>query len=506
MKKLFSLVSVIGLAAIVSAQVNVADFESGTNTDWDPVVNSMDIRPNAYKTGINQSNYVLYTQRSVGSESWSGAILNNYPVTGYRYLHAYMYRNNANVPNLKVSDSNPQDMAPMNTIIANEWQDVVWDISDYETSGIEFIFFMADRTNITADAWMLIDEIQLSNDPDPRTTVVGVDTIQPQLLDEYTLVWNEDFTDDALDRTVWNVEVNGDGGGNNELQYYCEKGVALGVEPTTGKHCLVLTATKENYQGKGCTSGRVNTKNKMYYTFGRIDARIKFPNTANGLWPAFWQMGNNFDQVGWPRCGETDLIELGHQSAFSKGTQERYFNGAMHVGSAWNAVWSEANSVTWPYSVEDTFHIVTMIWTPTSIDMYMDKDAHPEYAAYFHANLEPNDNEDYNRQVVFGKPNFIIANLAVGGNFPGIYNVNSITALSDGPALMYIDWIRIYQRGDANQSFVCPSVSDEIEPENQMRIDDVQSDEIQSTKELRDGQIVIRRGGQEYTIMGNLIR
>ena len=195
-------------------------------------------------------------------------------------------------------------------------------------------------------------------------------TMQAQ---EYSLVWNEDFTDGTLDTQVWNIEVNGDGGGNNELQYYCEKGVSLGVEPTTGKHCLILTATKEEYHSRHCTSGRVNTKKKLYYTFGRIDARIKFPQTANGLWPAFWQMGNNFDQVGWPKCGETDIIELGHQNAFSKGTQDRYFNGAMHVGRKWDQVWSEAKSVTWPYSVEDTFHIVTMIWTPTSVDMYMDK-------------------------------------------------------------------------------------------------------------------------------------
>ena len=321
---------------------------------------------------------------------------------------------------------------------------------------------------------------------------------------EYELVWNEDFTDAALDRQVWNVEVNADGGGNNELQYYCEDGVSLGIEPTTGKKCLILTAAKQSAGGRDCTSGRVNTKGKMYYTFGRIDARIKFPKTANGLWPAFWQMGNNYDQVGWPRCGETDLIELGHSAAFSKGTQDRYFNGAMHVGSRWDAVWSEANSVTWPYSVEDTFHIVTMIWTPTSIDMYMDKDSHPDLEPYFHANLEPNDNADYNRQLVFGKPNFLIANVAIGGNFPGIYAVNQITALVDGSRSMYIDWIRIYQRGDANESFVCPSASDAIEPEQTQGVDNGQwtKDKGHWTKELRDGQIIIRRNGEEYNIMG----
>lgn len=315
---------------------------------------------------------------------------------------------------------------------------------------------------------------------------------------EYQLVWNEDFTEETLDRSVWNVEVNADGGGNNELQYYCEKGVSLGIEPTTGKHCLILTATKESAGGRDCTSGRVNTKNKMYYTFGRIEARIKFPNTANGLWPAFWQMGNNYDQVGWPKCGETDLIELGHQNAFANNTQDRYFNGAMHVGRRWDQVWSQANSVTWDYSVEDTFHIVSMVWTPNSIDMYMDDVPTP----YFHADLEPNDDADYNRQLVFGKPNFIIANLAVGGNFPGIYAINQITALANGPRSMYIDWIRIYQRGDANESFVCPSASDPIEQESTQGIEEVQRDNVQGTKVLRNGQIIIRRNGEEYNIIG----
>jgi len=318
----------------------------------------------------------------------------------------------------------------------------------------------------------------------------------------YQLVWNEDFTDAALDNQVWNIEVNADGGGNNELQYYCEKGVSLGVEPTTGKKCLILTANKESAGGQDCTSGRVNTKNKMYYTFGKIEARIKFPKTANGLWPAFWQMGNNFDQVGWPKCGETDIIEMGHQNAFSKGTQERYFNGAMHVGRRWDAVWSDAQSVTWDYSLQDTFHILTMIWTPTSIDMYMDKESHPENGAYFHADLEPNDDADYNRQLVFGKPNFIIANLAVGGNFPGIYNINGITALAAGPRSMYIDWIRIYQRGDANESFVCPTASDPIEPEVAQGVERIQNSEFRIQKVLRDGQILIQREGEVYNIMG----
>jgi hypothetical protein len=137
--------------------------------------------------------------------------------------------------------------------------------------------------------------------------------------------------------------------------------------------------------------------------------------------------------------------------------------------------------------------------------MYMDKEAHPGNGPYFHADLEPNEDADYNRQLVFGKPNFIIANIAVGGNFPGLFDINKITALANGPRLMYIDWIRIYQRGDANESFACPSASDEIEPEGTQGIEKVQSNEVQSTKEIHNGQLLIRRGTTIYTVTGQIV-
>ena len=316
---------------------------------------------------------------------------------------------------------------------------------------------------------------------------------------EYSLVWNEDFTDGALDTQVWNIEVNGDGGGNNELQYYCEKGVSVGAEPTTGKQCLILTATKEDYQGKKCTSGRVNSKHNLHYTFGKIEAQ-----TANGLWPAFWQLGENIDQVGWPKCGETDIIEMGNSSGFNN-RQDRFFNGAMHLGRAWNAVWQDAQAHEWAYSLQDTFHILTMVWTPTSVDMYMDRDAHPENGAYFHADLEPNEDADYNRQLVFGKPNFLIANVAVGGNFPGIFAVNQITALNDGPRSMYIDWIRIYQRGDEKETFHCASASDAIEAERTENNLSPTLPSREGEKVLRNWQFLIRRGEHTYTLTGQIV-
>lgn len=508
MKKLISLLSVLGLVGSMTAQVTVDDFEN-SDKQWDVVSCWSGIVDNPDQTGLNVSCKCLEIVRAPECDNWSGALYRlAEPIKGYKYLHALMYRNNGNQPNLKVTDEGENlDLKPSTTIVANQWQDVIFDISSMPQA--DFIFLMADRETLGEDAIVFIDDIIFSNDATPRTkpNTACSTTPEPGGFGDYELVWNEDFTESSLDLNAWNIETNGDGGGNNELQYYCDRGVKLGVEPGTGKHCLILTATKENFSGKSCTSGRINSQGKTYYTYGRIDARIKFPNTADGLWPAFWQMGNNYPEVGWPKCGETDLIELGNANGFN-GRQDRYFNGAMHVGSKWDAVWSDAQAVTWPYAVEDTFHIVTMIWTPTSIDMYMDKESHPDLAPYFHADLESNTNPDYDRSVVFGKPNFIIANVAIGGNFPGIYNINGITALADGPRSMYIDWIRIYQHGDAGQSFHSNAPSDPIEPEGGNGIETVTGDGLQVTGEkvLRDGRLYILRGGHEYSVDGRLIR
>ena len=502
-KKAFYTVCAILCTVTLHAQITIDDFENSTLA-WGAVSCGSGIVDNPYQTGLNLSCKCLQITRVPACENWSGAMYTlPQAVTGYNYVHALMYRNNSHNPNLKITDNGTNlDMTPMNTIVANQWQDVVFDISGKAQA--DFLFFMADRDNITENAVVLIDDIIFSNDATPRTApnkACG----EPEMPGDYTLVWNEDFTDGALDTKVWNIEVNGDGGGNNELQYYCEKGVSVGTEPTTGKQCLILTATKEEYLDKGCTSGRVNSKHNLYYTYGKIEARIKFPQTANGLWPAFWQLGENIDQVEWPRCGETDIIEMGHKDGFN-GRQDRYFNGAMHVGRAWDAVWHDVNAVEWSYSLQDTFHIVTMIWTPTSVDMYMDKDTHPENGAYFHTDLEPNDDADYNRQLVFGKPNFIIANLAVGGDFPQIWDINNISALANGPRSMYIDWIRIYQRGDANESFSCPSASDAIEPEGKTDNLTPALPTREGEKMLRDGRLLIRRGGKIYDVLGHEIR
>ena len=485
------------------AQTLVDDFEN-SGRQWDEISCSSFIVNNPYQTGLNVSCKCLELLRTPGCEDWSGAITHfTTPVTGYNYVHALMYRNNDGMPNLKITDNGTDlDMAPMTTIVANEWQDVVFDISSKPQA--DFVFFMADRNELTADAVVLVDDIIFSNDATPRTEPNTACTpVAPVVPGDYTLVWNADFTSASLPAN-WNVEVRNDGGGNNEIQYYCAKGVSVGTDPQEGKHCLILTATKEDYMDKKCTSGRVNTQGHTYFQYGMIEARIWFPRTANGLWPAFWMMGNDIPQVGWPACGETDIIELGNSNGFN-GRQDRYFNGASHWGPDWQTHYQYANDITNSYSVEDGFHIFTCVWTPEKVAMYLDMGTHPNANPYYEMAITPSTASDA-PGTYFHKPNHILLNLAIGGNFPGIYNIDGITALNNGPCSMYIDWVRIYQRGDENQSFHSDVPSEAIEPTTPQGIESIQPSDISIQKVLRNGQLLIIRGEKIYTTTGQSVQ
>lgn len=470
MKKLLFILGITVMPAFLNAQLLVDDFEANAHT-WNNVSCFTEIRTNEYKTGLNLSEKVLYTMRAVGCDNWSGAIYTpENAITGYNYLHVMMYRNNGNLPNLKVADTHPTggslDLAPMTAIKTGEWQDVVFDISAFKNSGISFIMFMVDRTeSLSEDAWMLCDDILLDNDPNPRTENSGSedpgssgDETGTGETDGYRLVWADYFNGNSLNTNNWNIEVNGDGGGNGELQYYRAENVSVGKEPISGKGCLILTAKKENYNGKTATSGRITTQNKVYFTHGKIEASIKFPHTANGLWPAFWLMGNDIAQVSWPRCGEIDVVEMGHVSGINNGTQDRYFNGACHWGfyNSSNTYPNYAQHKTNAYGMQDDFHLFTLYWDENELRMYLDQDKYPDAEPYFQMSISDR-NGDWATGNYFHKPFFVLFNLAVGGSFPQIWDINAVTALASGEACMYVDFVKIYQQGDANNTFTGPA-------------------------------------------------
>lgn len=271
--------------------------------------------------------------------------------------------------------------------------------------------------------------------------------------DGYKLVWEDLFDGSSLDSSVWNIEVNGDGGGNNELQYYRAENVSLGKDQASGRNCLILTAKRESYGNKSFTSGRVNSKNKKAFTHGKVEALIKLPSTANGLWPAFWMMGNDYDQVGWPRCGEIDILEMGNQGGISAGTQDRFLNGACHwgyykdVGGGNWAYPNYAKHSTWSYSLQDgEYHLFTLIWDESALKMYVDYDKYPGSNPYYEMAITSKD-DDWGTGYYFHHDFFILFNLAVGGNFTGIHNASAITALpAGGDASMYVDYVKVYQK------------------------------------------------------------
>jgi len=269
---------------------------------------------------------------------------------------------------------------------------------------------------------------------------------------EYKLVWEDNFNQTNLDTTKWSALESGDGGGNRELQYYHNKNISVAKEPVSGESCLIITAKKESYMGRTCTSGRLSTQNKMNFKFGKIVARIKMPNTADGLWPAFWMLGADSQTVKWPKCGEIDIVEMGKITGIQKGVQDRYFNGACHWGESWNGgkYPNKGISTTNNYCLQDDFHTYTLFWTPESIKMYLDLEKYPKAKPYYELQITgknlPNETSRY-----FRKPFYILFNLAVGGTFSEIYDINKITSLKNGDAKMYVDYVRVYQKGTANE-------------------------------------------------------
>jgi len=274
----------------------------------------------------------------------------------------------------------------------------------------------------------------------------------------YHLVWQDNFDGTQLDeKNNWAVEVNGDGGGNNELQYYRRENITVGKEPVSNESCLIITAKKESFSGKTCTSGRLKTFGKMSFKHGKVEARIKLPHTANGLWPAFWMMGADYPAVGWPKCGEMDILEMGNTNGINRGTQDRYYSTWYHWGESWNGGsypnWGHDATAT--SGIQDDFHLFTLIWNTDYLETYLDLDINPNATPLAHMAIN-GDDEAGNAAHYFHKPFFVIFNLAIGGNFTGINNISKITALSKGDMNMYVDYVRVYQQGVAGEEYNGP--------------------------------------------------
>lgn len=252
---------------------------------------------------------------------------------------------------------------------------------------------------------------------------------------KWKLVWSDEFNakaGQAPNERIWGREigdgtVNGiPGWGNSELQYY-----TAGTENalTDGKGNLQIIVKEDSgerlcYYGP-CqyTSARLLTKDRFEIAYGRVEARVKVPVGA-GLWPAFWMLGTDIDQVGWPQTGEIDIME-------HVGRLPNQVFGTLH-GPGYSGGQSYGNIYDLGRPVADDFHVFAVEWQPDKIVWFIDG------IPYFTAT--PDDPFMQGKQWVFNHPFFMLLNVAVGGNFGGTVGQDTVF-----PQTTLVDYVRLYQ-------------------------------------------------------------
>jgi hypothetical protein len=248
--------------------------------------------------------------------------------------------------------------------------------------------------------------------------------ISPESYPGYNLVWSDEFAEDALNMANWSFETgdgcpNNCGWGNNESEYYREDNTSI-----VNGH-LIITAKKQNYNGYEYTSSRIVTRGKQQFKFGRIDIRAALPK-GQGIWPALWMLGSNIDAVGWPACGEVDIMEL-------TGDVPNRVVGTVHYGSdlAHHQYNSVSRFTSGNDSYQDKFHVFSINWENNLVQFLVDDEVY--------STITP---ADLNGQPwPFNKYFYFIFNVAVGGIWPGY--PDSSTKF---PQYLIVDYIRVFQK------------------------------------------------------------
>jgi beta-glucanase (GH16 family) len=265
------------------------------------------------------------------------------------------------------------------------------------------------------------------------TTTLPTDTTTSPPI-TWNLVWSDEFDGAAgasVDPARWSFDL-GDGctagicgWGNNEKEFYTNAAdnVSLDGQGHLAIVARVAALSVSCYYGP-CryTSAKITTRGKMSAAPGRVEARIRIP-AGQGLWPAFWMLGNDFATAGWPAAGELDIME-------NRGSLPNTSSSAIHgPGYSGNTPFAHANSIG-PGTLADNFHVYAVEWDASAARFYVDGTMH--YAVY------RADIQRYGASIL-DKPYYVILNLAVGGNLDGDPKSDAIL-----PATMLVDYVRVY--------------------------------------------------------------
>ncbi|KNY29671.1 family 16 glycosylhydrolase [Pseudobacteroides cellulosolvens] len=237
---------------------------------------------------------------------------------------------------------------------------------------------------------------------------------------QWKLVWKDEFDSangSKPDSTKWTYDIGGSGWGNNELQYYTSNVKNAYIDNGN----LIIKAITESYNGKNYTSARLKTLGKFEAQYGKFEARMKLPY-GQGIWPAFWMLGNDIDSTSWPVCGEIDIMEfIGKEPPNVYGT----IHGPGYCGGE-----GKSAKITVP-KLSDEYHTFTIEWEPDVIRWYVDGTL---YHTETTSRVSPN-------KWAYDHPFFMILNLAIGGNWPGSPDATTVF-----PQTLTVDYVRVYQR------------------------------------------------------------
>jgi len=271
-----------------------------------------------------------------------------------------------------------------------------------------------DFLSVRGDHKPILEDIEIAYYHEFRPE--GYDPDQEE--DFTNLVWQDEFdTDGSPNVENWNYDIGTgrNGWGNNESQYYTDRTENV----TVVDGVLKITAKKESFEGSDYTSSRLRTEGKFDFTYGRVDVKAKLPS-GGGAWPAIWMLGSNFSTVGWPKCGEIDIMEY---IANNPGTVQSALHTLSSSGATINM---KATSIT---NETSEFHIYSVIWSDRSIKFLIDDE---EFYTY---------NPDVKNESTwpFDADQFLILNIAMGGNLGGTIDPDF------DETVMEIDYVRVYQ-------------------------------------------------------------
>lgn len=286
---------------------------------------------------------------------------------------------------------------------------------DIEESDEQFTVALSNPANATLDKSTGTATIR-NDDSKVIFSDTGYDA--PTSYPGYSLAWSDEFNGTALDETAWSFETGNNGWGNNELENYTSR--INNVTLQNGK--LIIHALKENYGGSSYTSARIKTQGKKEFTYGRIDIRAILPK-GKGLWPALWMLGSNISTIGWPACGETDIMEL-------LGQEPAKVYGTLHYGPLSGPGSNGSSYVLTSGNFYDQFHVFSLEWKQDQVKFFVDNNLY----------LTVNKTDIGSYTYPFNAPFFFIFNVAVGGDWPGA--PDSTTYF---PQWMIVDYVRVYQ-------------------------------------------------------------